>query len=44
VLIDDVYTTGATTKAVTRTLLKAGVEAVDVMSFARVVISAELPI
>jgi ComF family protein len=44
VLIDDVYTTGATTKAVTRTLLRAGVEAVDVMSFARVVISAELPI
>jgi len=44
VLIDDVYTTGATIKAVTRTLLKAGVETVDVMSFARVVIGAELPI
>lgn len=44
VLIDDVYTTGATTKAVTRTLLKGGAEAVDVMSFARVVIGAEVPI
>jgi ComF family protein len=44
VLIDDVYTTGATTKAVTRTLLRAGVEAVDVMSFARVVIGSEVPI
>lgn len=44
VLVDDVYTTGATTKAVTRTLLRAGIERVDVMSFARVVIGAELPI
>lgn len=44
VLVDDVYTTGATTKAVTRALLKAGAEAVDVITFARVVIGAELPI
>lgn len=44
VLVDDVYTTGATTKAVTRTLLKAGVDAVDVVTFARVVIGADLPI
>lgn len=44
VLIDDVYTTGATVKAVTRTLSRAGVEAVDVVTFARVVIGAELPI
>ncbi|MBU1307275.1 MAG: ComF family protein [Alphaproteobacteria bacterium] len=44
VLVDDVYTTGATTKAVTRTLLRAGVEAVDVMTFARVVIGADMPI
>lgn len=44
VLVDDVYTTGATVKAVTRTLLKAGVEAVDVVTFARVVIGADLPI
>jgi ComF family protein len=44
VLVDDVYTTGATVKAVTRTLNRAGVEAVDVVTFARVVIGAELPI
>lgn len=44
VLVDDVYTTGATTKAVSRALFKAGAEAVDVISFARVVIGAELPI
>lgn len=44
VLVDDVYTTGATTKAVTRTLLQAGAGAVDVVSFARVVIGADLPI
>lgn len=44
VLIDDVYTTGATCKAVTRALKKNGAQYVDVMSFARVVISAEMPI
>ena len=44
VLVDDVYTTGATAKAVTRALNKAGIEAVDVVTFARVVIGAELPI
>lgn len=44
VLVDDVYTTGATVKAVTRTLLRAGADAVDVVSFARVVIGADLPI
>ena len=44
VLIDDVYTTGATTKAVTRALLKAGMAEVDVMSFARVVIGSEVTI
>lgn len=44
VLVDDVYTTGATTKTVTRTLLRAGAESVDVISFARVVIGADLPI
>lgn len=44
VLVDDVYTTGATTKAVTRSLLKAGVRDVDVITFARVVIGDDLPI
>ena len=44
VLVDDVYTTGATVKAVTRSLNKAGIEAVDVVTFARVVIGADLPI
>jgi ComF family protein len=44
VVVDDVYTTGATVKAVTRTLRKAGVDAVDVVTFARVVIGADLPI
>ena len=36
-LVDDVYTTGATTKAATRALLRAGAGAVDVLVFARVV-------
>nr|WP_295892331.1 ComF family protein [uncultured Devosia sp.] len=44
VIIDDVYTTGATVKAVTRSLRKAGIDAVDVVTFARVVIGADLPI
>jgi ComF family protein len=44
VLVDDVYTTGASTKAVTRTLLRGGAEAVDVVTFARVVIGVEMPI
>jgi ComF family protein len=36
-LIDDVYTTGATVKAATRALIRAGATAVDVLVFARVV-------
>lgn len=36
-LVDDVYTTGATAKACTRALLRAGAVAVDVLVFARVV-------
>ena len=44
VLIDDVYTTGATVKAVTRVLKRAGVGEVNVLTFARVVIGDELPI
>jgi ComF family protein len=35
-LVDDVYTSGATVMAATRTLLRAGAEAVDVLTFARV--------
>jgi ComF family protein len=36
-LVDDVYTTGATMKAATRALTRAGAEAVDAVVFARVV-------
>jgi ComF family protein len=36
-LVDDVYTTGATAKAATRALLRGGATAVDVLVFARVV-------
>jgi len=36
-LVDDVYTTGATVKASTRALLRAGAAAVDALVFARVV-------
>ena len=36
-LVDDVYTTGATAKAATRALLRAGAASVDVVVFARVV-------
>jgi len=36
-LVDDVYTSGATVKAATRALLRGGARAVDVLTFARVV-------
>jgi ComF family protein len=36
VLVDDVYTSGATVKAATRALLRAGASSVDVLTFARV--------
>ncbi len=36
-LVDDVYTTGATVKASTRALLRAGAVGVDILVFARVV-------
>jgi predicted amidophosphoribosyltransferase len=35
-LVDDVYTSGATVKAATRALLRAGAASVDVLTFARV--------
>ncbi len=44
VLIDDVYTTGATVKAVTRALKRGGAETIEVLAFARVVIGDDLPI
>jgi len=40
-LVDDVYTTGATVKAATRALTRAGAMAVDVLVFARVVRGAD---
>jgi ComF family protein len=40
-LVDDVYTTGATVKAATRALLRAGAAGVDVLVFARVVRAAD---
>jgi ComF family protein len=42
VIVDDVITTGSTVKAVTRALNRAGIDNVDVISFARVVTGAEL--
>jgi ComF family protein len=44
VLIDDVYTTGATLKAATRALKRGGADHIDVLSFARVVSGGEMPI
>ncbi len=41
VIVDDVITTGATVRAVSRALLEAGVAAVDVVSFARVVVGED---
>jgi ComF family protein len=43
VIVDDVITTGATVGAVTKALKKAGVDKVDVISFARVVVGDDLP-
>ena len=42
-MIDDVYTTGATVTAVTRSLKKNGASAVDVLTFARVLPGDFLP-
>ena len=41
-LVDDVYTTGATVKAAAQVLLRAGAEAVDVVVFARVVRDSDM--
>jgi ComF family protein len=42
-LVDDVITTGSTVTALTRAFKRAGVEHVDVLSFARVVVGSDLP-
>ena len=42
VIVDDVVTTGSTVKAVTHALRRAGVEQVDVISFARVSVAGDL--
>lgn len=44
VLIDDVITTGATVRALTRALNRAGIGEIDVLSFARVVVGGQTPI
>jgi predicted amidophosphoribosyltransferase len=44
ILVDDVITTGSTVGAIARTLMRSGVDKVDVMSFARVVVSDQAPI
>jgi len=41
ILVDDVVTTGSTVKAVTRALKAAGATAIDVVSFARVVVGTD---
>lgn len=40
-LVDDVYTTGATVKSATRAIMRAGAKSVDVLVFARVVRGGE---
>jgi ComF family protein len=42
VIVDDVITTGSTVKAMTKALRKAGVEHIDVLSFARVTVAGDL--
>lgn len=44
ILVDDVITTGATVTSLTHALNRAGFDHIDVLSFARVVIGAEMPI
>jgi ComF family protein len=44
VIVDDVITTGATVKAMTRAMKRAGIDQIDVISFARVVAGGQTPI
>jgi ComF family protein len=44
VLVDDVITTGSTVKSVTLALKRAGIDKIDVIAFARVVVGVETPI
>ena len=44
VLVDDVYTTGATVKAVSQALRRAKIDNIDVVTFARVVVGDDAPI
>lgn len=44
VIVDDVITTGSTVKAVTLALRRAGIDKIDVIAFARVVVGVETPI
>ena len=44
VIVDDVITTGSTVKAVTLALKRGGVDKIDVIAFARVVVGVETPI
>ncbi|HHY51054.1 MAG TPA: ComF family protein, partial [Alphaproteobacteria bacterium] len=42
VIVDDVITTGSTARALTRALNRAGIDQVDVISFARVTVAGGL--
>jgi predicted amidophosphoribosyltransferase len=44
VLVDDVYTTGATVSAATRVLKRAGAVKVDVLTFAMAIASSDVAI
>lgn len=44
IIVDDVITTGATVNSLTKSLKKAGIKKIDVISFARVASSVDIPI